>query len=96
MQMVIRHYSGAGAKELFDVLEQHRNEVERLIKGINGIVSYTLGRTDDGGVSVTVCEDEAGIEESIKAARDFIAENAAHIDASPPQISSAAVITQVK
>ena len=96
MQVVIRNYSGTGAKELFEVLEKHKTEVESLIRSVNGLVSYTLGRTDDGGFSVTVCQDQAGIEESIQKASDFVAKNAAHTGARAPQVSSAIVITHLK
>ena len=33
MHAVVRNYSGKGAKELFDVLEKNKAEVERLIGG---------------------------------------------------------------
>jgi hypothetical protein len=96
MQVVIREYSGKGAKELFDVLEKNKADVESVIRTVNGLVSYTLGRSGDGGFSVTVCQDQAGIDESIQKARDWIAENAAHTGASAPRVSSATVITQLK
>ena len=96
MQVVIREYSGKGAKELFDVLEKNKADVESVIRSVKGLVSYTLARSGDGGFSVTVCEDQAGIDESIQKARDWIAKNAAHTGASAPQLSSATVITHLK
>ncbi len=51
MHVVTRSYSGKGAKELFDVLEKHKSDVEKLIRGIDGFVSYSLVRTSDGGFS---------------------------------------------
>ena len=66
MYTVVRQYSGQGASELFDVLENNKDEVERLIGGVSGLVSYTLLRTNDGGVTVTVCQDKAGTDESIR------------------------------
>ena len=96
MQVVIRKYSGKGAKELFDVLETKKAEVESLIRTVKGMVSYTLARSGDGGFSVTVCQDQAGIEESVQKAKDFIAKNAAQTGASAPQVSSATVITHLK
>jgi hypothetical protein len=96
MHVVIRTYEGKGAKELFDVLEKKRAEVESLIRTVKGMVSYTLARTHDGGVSVTVCQDEAGIEESVQKARDFIARNAAHTGASAPRVSGGSVIAHLK
>jgi hypothetical protein len=66
MQVVVRKYSGKGAKELFDVLEKRTTDVESLIRSVKGFVSYTLARSGDGGFSVTVCQDKAGIDESVK------------------------------
>lgn len=95
MQVVIRNYSGKGAGELFDLLEKNLSEVEGLIRAVNGMVSYTLARSGDGGFSVTVCEDQAGIDESVLKAKEWIAKNAAHIAPSAPQVSTATVITQL-
>jgi hypothetical protein len=63
MYTVVRQYSGPGASQLFDVLERQKDEVERLIRGVSGVVSYTLLRTSDGGISVTVCQEKAGADE---------------------------------
>jgi hypothetical protein len=96
MQVVIREYSGKGAKELFDVLEKNKTDVENLLRTVKGMVSYTLARTGDGGFSVTVCQDKAGIDESIQKARDWVAKNAAHAGASAPRVSIATVITHLQ
>ena len=55
MQTVVRRYSGKGAKELFDVLEQRTADVEEVMRSVKGFVGYTLVRTSEGGFSVTVC-----------------------------------------
>jgi hypothetical protein len=96
MQVVIREYSGKGAKELFDVLEKNKADVESLLRTVKGLVSYTLARSSDGGFSVTVCQDQAGIDESIQKARDWVAKNAAHAGASAPRVSSAIVIMHLQ
>lgn len=87
MHAVIRSYSGAGATELFDRIVTAREEIQRLIGGVQGFVSYTLVRTDDGGVTVTVCEDKTGTDESLKVARDWIATNASDVGAPAPSVS---------
>ena len=96
MQVVIREYSGKGAKELFDVLEKNKAEVESVLRSVKGLVSYTLARSGDGGFSVTVCQDQAGIDESVQKARDWVAKNAAHTGASAPQVSNATVIVHLQ
>jgi hypothetical protein len=50
-------YSGQGASELVDPVLAASAEVEGLLRGVEGFVSYTLFRTEDGGVTVTVCQD---------------------------------------
>ena len=71
MRTVIRRYSGKGAKELFDLLEKRTADVEELMRSVKGFVGYTLARGGDGGFSVTVCQDKAGIDESVQKAKDW-------------------------
>src|SRR5215831_17455934 len=92
MQVMIRTYSGKGAKELFDLLEQHKSDVESLIRSVNGFVSYTLARSGDGGFSVTVCRDKAGIDESVQKAKDWITKNAGNSGVGAPKASEGSVI----
>ena len=91
MHAVIRTYAGAGATELFDRIVAAREEVERLIGGVKGFVRYTLVRTDDGGVTITVCQDKAGTDESIQVARDWVAANASDVGAGAPTVSEGRV-----
>jgi restriction endonuclease Mrr len=96
MQTVLRRYSGKGAKELFDVLEKHAADVEELMRTVKGFVGYTLARSGDGGFSVTVCNDKAGVDESVQKAKDWIAKNAGSTGASAPEVSAGSVILHVK
>lgn len=95
MYAVVRTYSGAGAKQLFDVLEERKADVEATLQKVTGLVSYTLLRSDDGGMSVTVCTDKAGADESLKVAREWIQKNASNTHASPPDIAEGSVIVQI-
>jgi hypothetical protein len=94
MYAVVRTYSGKGAKELFDVLEKRKTDVESVIRPVKGFVSYTLARTAEGGFSVTVCQDKAGTDESVQVARDWVARNAGNTGAGAPNVSEGAVIIQ--
>jgi len=96
MHVVVRNYSGSGANELFGMLEERQAEVESLIRSVTGLVSYSLFRTDDGGVTVTVCKDKAGTDESLQLARDWIQENAPDLGVSPPAVSEGAVVLHLK
>ena len=86
MHAVIRMYAGAGGTKLIDLLEERKTEVEALIRPVKGFVSYSLIRTNDGGASVTVCEDKAGTDESLQVARDWIAKNAPNTGAPLPAV----------
>jgi hypothetical protein len=86
MHIVVRTYSGGGASELFDAMEQREEDVRELITGVPGFVSYAAFRTDDGIRTVTACEDKAGTDESSKRAAAWVSENVgASVD--PPEIA---------
>ena len=86
MHAVVRTYSGQGASELFDLLGQREEDVQALISGVPGFVSYAAVRSDDGGVTVTVCEDKAGADESSRRAAEWVKENLG-ATANPPAIT---------
>ena len=92
MYALVRNYSGAGAKELFDLLDERKSDVETRLRAVDGFVAYTLIRTNDGGVSVTVCEDQSGTDESSQVVLDWIKANADGLNVDPPTVSKGAVI----
>jgi hypothetical protein len=96
MHAVIRTFSGSGAKKMVDLLDERKKEVEGLIRPVKGFVSYSLIRTADGGVSVTVCEDKAGTDQSSQIARDWIGKNASDLAVSPPAVVEGSVILHLK
>jgi hypothetical protein len=91
MYAVVRSYSGQGGSELFDQLEQRNDEIKELIGGVAGFVSYTALRSGDGGLTVTVCQDKAGTDESSRRAAEWVKEN---IDATagPPTITEGGTV----
>lgn len=95
MYAVVRTYSGQGAKELFELLEQRKAEVEEIIRSVSGFHAYTLLRTDDGGVTVTVCQDKSGTDQSLQLAREWIQQNASNLAANPPVVSEGPVVLQL-
>jgi hypothetical protein len=96
MHAVVRTYSGKGAKGLIDIIEKNTVEVERLIRSVKGFVSYSLVRTTRGGFSVSVYQDKAGNDESIRVARDWISKNASKTGAAAPTVSEGTVVFQLK
>jgi hypothetical protein len=96
MHAVVRTYSGSGAKELFDLLEKRKAEVESAMRSVPGLISYTLIRGGDGGASVTVCKDKAGTDKSMATAKEWIQKNAANIGVRPPSVVEGAIIIHAK
>jgi len=92
MKVVVRKYSGKGAKELFDTLEKQTGELQPYMRSVKGFVSYTLARSDSGGFSVTICQDQAGIDESVQKAKDWIVKKAGNVVTAAPEISVGEVI----
>ena len=83
MYAVVRSWSGDGASEIFDQLEQRNDEIKELIGGVPGFVSYTAFRTGDGGSTVTVCQDKSGTDESSRRAAEWVKENISAMANSP-------------
>ena len=93
MYAVVRTYSGQGASELFDLLEQREEDVKALISGVPGFVNYAAVRSGDGGVTVTLCEDKAGTDESSRRAADWVKENVS-ATTDPPAITEGDTVRQ--
>lgn len=75
MHAVVRTYSGQGASELFDAIEARDGEVRDIISAVPGFITYAAIRTDDGGVTMTVCESSEGTDESSRRAAEWVKEN---------------------
>lgn len=73
MYATVRRYSGAAA--LGDAMAARSDEVKKIISGIPGFVTYYAMRDGDNVTSVTVCDDEAGTEESTRRAAAWVKEN---------------------
>ena len=96
MQVVIRKYTGKGATELFDEIEKNKAGLEPLFRAVKGFVNYTVARNDSGGCAINVCQDQAGIDESIRVAKDWVTKNASHIAVSAPEVSVGTVLLHLK
>ena len=91
MHVVVRSYSGQGATELFDLLGEREEDVKELISGVPGFVKYAAFRGGDGGMTVTICDDKDGTDESSERAAGWVKENlTGTID--PPTISEGSTV----
>ena len=94
MYVVVRSYSGPGASELFDLLGQREQDVKDLIGGVAGFVNYAAFRSGaDSGMTVTVCQDKAGTDESSRRAAEWVKENLS-TTGSPPAITEGSTVLQ--
>jgi len=93
MFVVVRSYSGQGERELFDLLGQRQDDVKDLIGGVPGFVSYAAFRSGDGGMTVTVCQDKDGTDESSRRAGEWVKENVS-TSVSPPSITEGNTVLQ--
>jgi hypothetical protein len=93
MYVAIRSYSGQGASELFDLLQQREGEVKSLISGVPGFVSYAALRSNGGGMTVTVCQEKVGTEESSRRAAGWVKENVSTA-VTPPVITEGNTVLQ--
>jgi hypothetical protein len=93
MYAVVRTYSGQGAAELFGLLGQREEDVKAPISGVPGFIYYAAVRSGDGGMTVTVCEDKAGTDESSRRAGEWVKENHG-ATTNPPAITDGDAVLQ--
>jgi heme-degrading monooxygenase HmoA len=91
MYIVIRRYTGAS--ELADALVQRQQEVKDLISGVPGFRAYHALRTDWGDVAtLTICDDRAGTDESIRRAAVWVRSNLPRVEMRPAEITEGETI----
>jgi hypothetical protein len=93
MYVVVRTYSEQGASALFDLLGEREEDVKTLIGGVPGFVSYAAFRSGDGGMTVTICQDKAGTDESSRRAAEWVKENV-NTTVDPPAITEGSTVLQ--
>jgi hypothetical protein len=84
MHTVIRNYKGQ--PKLADELKKRSKDVESLINTVPGFIAYYLVKSNDGMVSVTVCEDKGGCDESSKRAANYLREEMPDMKVAAPEI----------
>ncbi len=90
MYAVIRQYTGAQA--LSDILVERSSDIQALLRGVQGFVSYYAVRDGDRATTITVCEDKSGADESVKVAANWVREQAVQIGGGAPQVSGGDII----
>jgi hypothetical protein len=86
----VRRYQGN--PELAERLASRGDEIKSLISAVPGFVSYYLIHDGSDTVSVTVAQDQAGVDQSNEIAAGWLREHAADVPASTPQITEGEVL----
>ena len=78
--------------ELAEALAARSDEIKAVISGVPGFVSYYLIHDGSDTVSITVAQDEAGVEKSNEIAANWLSEHAADVPVSTPYITEGEVL----
>ena len=70
MYAIVRRYTGA--EGLIDTLARRQDEVRQLIGSVVGFVSYQAIRSGDQLITVSVCHDRQGAEETTRRAAEWV------------------------
>ena len=92
MHGVIRRYRGASA--LNDALVSRSQEVRDVIGGVPSFVAYYAVRTGDELATLTICEDQAGTQESSRRAAEWVRQNVPGAAAAAPEVIEGEVFIQ--
>ena len=90
MYATIRNYAGNPA--FADALATRRSEVLDVVQSVDTFRAYYLIRTATGTVSVTVCADQSGAEETNRLAANWVRQNMPEAAASPPEVTVGEVV----
>ena len=94
MHVAIRRYRTDPAS-VEEVMRQANEGFIPIIKDADGFLAYYALKAGDGEIAtVSVFEDQAGAEESIKMAADWIRQNMAALLPNPPEITAGEVGAQ--
>jgi hypothetical protein len=62
-----------------------------IVMQVSGFQEYLLVETDEGVISISIFEDQAGAEESTAQAADWVQQNLADFFAGPPTVTTGSV-----
>jgi len=86
MHAVIRRYTNAAT--LMDAMARTPNDIERMMSGVPGFVAYHAVRAGDTLVTVSVCQDSAGTEETNRRAAQWVRDNLPAGAVAAPEITA--------
>lgn len=90
----IRKYNAAPL--ISEELVKHQDAIKTVLGAVPGFCAYYLVKTTDGAVSLTVCSDRAGAEESNRVASNWMKENLPVFASRSPEIMVGEVRIQLE
>lgn len=89
MYASIRKYIGAPA--LADELVKHQDEIKSVLRPLPGFHAFYMIKTGDGVVSMTICEERSGAEESNRVAATWLKDKLPTFANRAPEITTGEV-----
>src|SRR5262245_18351056 len=90
MYASIRAYSGN--RDLADTLATRVDDIQQVIGGITWFKAHYLLKIAEGTTTISVFEDQAGAEESNRAAAAWLAENLPDLEVAAPYVTAGEVL----
>jgi hypothetical protein len=90
MYATIRRYDNN--PDLADRLAARSDEIKALMLGVAGFRAYHLVRSNDGTASITICDDQAGTEETNRIAASWLQENMPDAVSAAPQVTAGEIV----
>jgi len=91
---VLRIYDNAPG--LVDALLGHEDDVRALLTGVADFRVWGLTRTETGGFTLTVCEDKAGTDETVRRAAEWIKANLSTANIAAPTIIEGEAVLRIE
>ena len=93
MYATVRRYKGVPTA--VDQLMPRRKDIEAIIRQSPGFQSYQLIQTQDGLITVTICDDRNGAETSNRNVAAWLKDNMPGVITNPPEITQGDVKIQL-
>jgi hypothetical protein len=94
MYASVRRYRGM-APNAVDQIKQRRQEFEPLLRGVPGFQAWYMIRTNEGMITVTLCDEQTGAEESVRVAGDYIRRSIPDLVPNPPEVANGEVAVDI-
>jgi hypothetical protein len=78
------------------VVTENRSSLEQTMKGPPGSVAYYLVNQGDAVATITICQDQAGAEQSVQRAAEWVKQCMPESGLSAPEITQGDVLISVQ